>query len=108
MLVGAGAPGYFAASEDEKRDVFQPRFRQVLAEWEELGARVIASFCDDVFQVGPVTADAWAWYLIFEVDDLDIPAKMIERVRTEVDGVRLDRYITFEVRIGRPFWAREE
>jgi hypothetical protein len=55
-----------------------------------------------------VTADAWAWYLIFEVDDLDIPAKMIERARTDVDGVRLDRYVRFEVRIGRPFWAREE
>ena len=33
---------------------------------------------------------------------------MIERVRTEVDGVRLDRYVRFETRIGRPFWAREE
>jgi hypothetical protein len=33
---------------------------------------------------------------------------MIERVRTDVDGVRLDRYVRFEVRIGRPFWAREE
>ena len=34
--------------------------------------------------------------------------KVIERVRTDVDGVRLDRYVRFEVRIGRPFWAREE
>ena len=34
--------------------------------------------------------------------------KMIERVRTEVDGVRLDRYVRFEARLGRPFWAREE
>jgi hypothetical protein len=33
---------------------------------------------------------------------------MIDRVRTEVDGVRLDRYVRFEVRVGRPFWAREE
>lgn len=33
---------------------------------------------------------------------------MIERVRAEVDGVRLDRYVRFEVRIGRPFWARED
>jgi len=108
LVLGGGLPGYFEASEHEKREVFLPRFRALLAEWEELGARVIASFCDDVLQVGPVTADAWAWYLIFEVDDLDVPAKMIERVRLDVDGVRLDRYVRFEVRIGRPFWAREE
>ena len=108
LVLGGGLPAYFEAPADEKRDVFLPRFRALLAEWEELGARVIASFCDDVLQVGPVTADAWAWYLIFEVDDLDIAAKMIERVRTDVDGARLDRYVRFEVRIGRPFWAREE
>ena len=108
LVLGGGMPAYFEASEDEKRDVFLPRFRALLAEWEELGARVIASFCDDVLQVGPVTSDASAWFLIFEIDDLDVARKMIERVRTDVDGVRLDRYVRFEVRIGRPFWAREE
>lgn len=108
LVLGGGLPAYFDAPEDEKRDVFLPRFRALLAEWEELGARVIASFCDDVLQVGPVTAGAWAWYLIFEIDDLDVAQTMIERVRMDVDGVRLDRYVRFEVRIGRPFWAREE
>lgn len=108
MLVGAGAPGYFAASEDEKQHVFQPRFRQMLAEWEELGARVIASFCDDVFQVGQGAQPSWAWYLIFEMDDLDVAAAMVQAVREPVDGVRLDTYVTFELRVGRPFWAREE
>ena len=108
LLLGGGLPAYFEASEEEKRDVFLPRFRALLAEWEELGARVIASFCDDVLQVGPVSAASWAWYLIFEVDEVETAAKMIERVRAEVDGVRLDRYVRFEARVGRPFWAREE
>ena len=80
----------------------------VLARWEELGARVVASFCDDVLQVGPAEAGAWAWYLIFELDDLDTAAAMMDAAREEVDGVRLDRYVRFEVRVGRPFWAREE
>jgi hypothetical protein len=108
LVLGGGLPAYFAATEEEKREVFLPRFRGLLAEWEELGARVVASFCDDVLQVGPVTPTAWAWYLIFEIDELEVAAKMIERVRTEVDGVRLDRYVRFETRVGRPFWAREE
>jgi hypothetical protein len=108
LVLGGGLPAYFEASADEKRVVFLPRFRAVLARWEELGARVVASFCDDVLQVGPVVPGAWAWYLIFELDDLDAAAAMMDAVREEVDGVRLDRYARFEVRVGRPFWAREE
>jgi hypothetical protein len=105
LVRGGGQPAYFAAPEQEKREVFLPAFRGLLARWEELGARVVASFCDDVLQVGPSGA---AWYLIFDVDDLDVAAAMIAAVREEVDGVRLDRYVAFEVRVGRPFWAREE
>jgi hypothetical protein len=33
---------------------------------------------------------------------------MVGAVREPIDGVRLDRYVRFEVRVGRPFWAREE
>ena len=108
LVLGGGLPAYFDASEDEKRDVFLPRFKALLTEWEELGARVVASFCDDVLQVGPAAPGSWAWYLIFEVDELDTAAAMIDLVRREQDGVRLDRYIRLEVRIGRPFWEREE
>lgn len=107
-MLGGGAPAYFEASEDEKRDVFLPAFRALLADWETLGARVVASFCDDVLQVGPAEPGSWAWYLIFDVADLDVVAAMVNRVRAEVEGVRLDRYVRFEVRVGRPFWAREE
>ena len=56
LVLGGGLPAYFEAPEDEKREVFLPRFRAVLARWEEFGARVVASFCDDVLQVGPSPA----------------------------------------------------
>lgn len=108
LALGGGLPAYFDASEEEKRDVFLPRFRALLAEWEALGARVVASFCDDVLQVGPVVPGAWAWYLIYDVDDFDVAAQMLEAVRREEDGIRLDKYVRFELRIGRPFFAREE
>jgi len=107
MAVGRATTAFFAAPDDEKESKFFPRFTQMLAEWEELGARVIASFCDDVLQVGP-NREPWAWNLIFEVDDLDVAAAMVQAVREPVDGVRLDRYLELEVRVGRPFWAREE
>jgi hypothetical protein len=108
LVLGGGLPAYFEASEEEKREVFLPAFKGLLARWEELGARVVASFCDDVLQVGPAAPGAWAWYLIFDVDDLDVAAAMIGAVREPIVGVRLDRYARFEVRVGRPFWAREE
>ena len=102
LVLGGGAPGYFAASEEEKREDFLPAFRTVLARWEGLGARVVASFCDDVLQVGPGGAPHWAWYLIFDVDDLGVAAAMIEEARA------VDRWVHFELRVGRPFFAREE
>jgi len=108
MVVGSALPTFFACSDEEKEQRFMPRFRQLLAEWETLGARVVASFCDDVFQVGPAEGPFWAWYLIFEVDDLDVAAAMIQAVREPVNGVRADSYVRFELRVGRPFWAREE
>ena len=107
MVVGCGTQTFFAASEEEKESRFFPRFKGVLAEWEELGARVVASFCDDVFQVG-ASEHPWAWNLIYEVDDLDVAAAMMQAVRELVDGVRLDAYVKLELRIGRPFFAREE
>jgi hypothetical protein len=108
LMLGGGLPAYFDASEDEKQDTFLPRFRALLAEWEELGARVVASFCDDVLQVGPVVPGAWAWYLIYDVADFDVAAKMLEAVRRDRDGIRLDKYVRFELRLGRPFFARED
>lgn len=108
MLVGAPLESFFSSSEEEKSERFMPRFVAVLAEWEARGARVVASFCDDVLTVAPPGSVDFVWYLIFEVDDLDVAAAMISDVRTPVDGVRLDRYVRFEARIGRPFWAREE
>jgi hypothetical protein len=107
MIQGCATSTFFAASEDEKNGRFFPRFTQVLAEWEELGARVVASFCDDVFQVGS-NREPWAWNLIYEVDELDIAAAMVQAVREVVDGVRLDTYVELELRVGRPFFAREE
>ena len=108
MVAGAALENFFGASDDEKNERAMPRFKRLLAEWEELGARVVASMCDDVFQVGPTESPRWAWYLLFDVDDLDVAAAMIQATREDVDGVRADQYFRFELRIGRPFYAREE
>jgi hypothetical protein len=109
LVLGNPTDAYFEASAAEKRDVFLPRFRQVLAEWEELGARVVGSIADDALVVGRHDGGRAAWYLLYDVPDLNAVASMIQAVREESgDGVRLDTYIACEARIGRPFYAREE
>src|SRR3954469_8397759 len=94
LLQAAPLETFFAASEQEKQERFFPHFRAVLARFEELGARVMASFCDDVLVVGPQGGAAWS--LLFEVDDLETAAAMVGAVRDTVDGERLDRWVRCE------------
>jgi hypothetical protein len=108
MVVGCGTGAFVEASDEERNDVFLPRFKQMVAEWEELGARPLCTFVDDVFKVGKTPDPFWSWYLIFEVDDLETAAHLVQAVRQPVDGIRLDRWVRLELRIGRPFYAREE
>lgn len=108
MVAGTATDAFFSASDEEKETKAMPCFKRILAEWEELGARIVASMCDDVFQVGVAQLPRWAWYLLFDVDDLDVAAAMIQATREQVDGVRGDAYFRFELTVGRPFWAREE
>lgn len=108
MVVGAGRAAYFDASDEERNTVFLPRFQQMLEEWEQLGARRVATFVDDVFQVGETDDPFWAFYLIVEVDTLDGAAQLLQASRETVNGVRLDTWLKLSLRIGRAFFASEE
>lgn len=108
MVLGAATRGWYDASEQERLERYLPRLRQVLAAWEELGARLIASFDDDYFVTGEPSSADFSIYLLYEVDDPGVVAGMIQRVREEVDGVRLDRCFRFEARIGRPLFVASD
>lgn len=108
LMCGYPQPSWFVALPQEKEEVLRPLLRTVLAEWEQLGAKVVASLCDDALTVGPSQTDRPVFYLLFDVDSLDIVVAMIEAARQQVDGVSLDKVIAWEARIGRPFYAREE
>lgn len=107
LLLGAATSAYYEASDEDRRNRILPRFKQLMGEWSELGARVLATMDDDLFMVGQPGSPDFTWYLMFEVDELEVAVGMIQRIRETVDGVRLDEFVRFEARIGRPFFLLE-
>lgn len=99
---------YFDATDAERQEICLPRFKQMIGEWAELGARPVSSFVDDVFQVGVPPTPFFSFYLIYEVDELEIAAALMQAARQTVGGVRLDTWVKLAVRVGRPFFSHEE
>lgn len=108
MMMGAPLDQFFLLTAQEKAERFLPGFKRMLANWEKMGAEVVASITDDLLTVGAPRSLDYVWFLLFDVQSLDTVAAMVNEVRSEADGIRLDQYIRWEARIGRPFYAREE
>ena len=108
VILGAATEGWYQASATDRRDAILPRLQAMFAEWRAMGARVLATVDDDLFMTGQPTGTGWSWYLVMDVPDAETVAAMIDAARLEVDGVRLDRVIRLEARIGRPFFMLED
>jgi len=107
VVLGAATEGWYQASAHDRTDRLLPRLMQMFADWRKMGARVLATVDDDLFMVGQPPGGGWSWYLVMDVPDLPTLAAMIDALRAEVDGVRLDRAFRLEARIGRPFFPLE-
>src|SRR5436190_14905554 len=103
MLFAAAAHGWYQAAETERKQILA-RLGAFFAEWEAAGARLLYSFDDDYFVTGQPSSLDYSIYVQYEVDSLDVVAAMLQRVREEVDGIRLDRSFRMEARIGRPLF----
>jgi hypothetical protein len=108
ILLGAMTSTYYEIVTDEERARVIARLRALVEEWQDLGARVVATLDDDLFMVGDPGARGFTFYLMFDVDDPQIVVEMIQRIREPVDGIRMDRYVRFEARVGRPFFLLEQ
>lgn len=108
ILLGAMTSAYYDIVADEERSRVIGCFRKLVEEWQDLGARVVATLDDDLFMVGEPRAQRFTFYLMFDVANPQIVVEMIQRVRERVDGIRMDRYVRFEAHIGRPFFLLEE
>jgi hypothetical protein len=107
ILLGAMTSAYYDIVADSERNRVIARFRKLMEEWHELGARVVATLDDDLFMVGEPASPRFTFYLIFDVADPEIVVDMIQRTREPVDGLRMDRYVRFEAHVGRPFFLLE-
>ena len=101
MLFAAAAHGWYQAADDAERERILGGLRAYFEEWEARGARLLYSFDDDYFVTGQPSSLDYSIYVQYEVDSLEVVAGMIQRVREEVDGVRLDRSFRMEARVGR-------
>jgi hypothetical protein len=107
ILLGAMTNAYYEASDEEKTMRILPRFKQLVDEWQELGARMLATLDDDLFMVGEPGSPHFTFYLLFDVDQPETVVRMIQRIRESVGGIRMDRYVRFEAHMGRPFFLLE-
>lgn len=107
LLLGAMTSAYYSIDTDEARARVLDRFRGLVEEWLELGARVVGTLDDDLFMVGEPAGPRFTFYLLFDVDDPEVVTQMIHRTRVPVDGIRMDKYVRWEARIGRRFFLLE-
>ena len=107
ILLGAMTSAWYDLAADDERARVLDRFKKLMDEWRELGARVVGTLDDDLFMVGQPGSPTFTFYLIFEIDDPQVAIDMIQRLREPVDGIRMDRYARFEAHVGRPFFLLE-
>jgi len=104
LLIGSMTSAWYEATDEERRDKILPRFAELMNEWRDIGASVLATLDDDLLMVGYPQSTGNTFYVILEINALDDVVKMIQRIRETVGGVRLDAYMRWEARIGRSFF----
>ena len=108
VLLGAMTSAWYEASEELRRTRILPRFKQLVEEWRQLGARILATVDDDLLMVGEPRSTGYTFYIVVEIARLEDVTAMIQRIRETVDDVRMDEYVRFEARVGRPFFLLED
>lgn len=107
VFLGAMTSAWYSADDDKREQHILPRFKQLVEEWKGVGAKVLATMDDDLLMVGEPRSTGFTFYVMLEIVRLEDAVEMIQRIRETVDGVRMDEYVRFEVRVGRPFFLLE-
>ncbi len=104
---GAFQDPWSTATQQEKDDVFA-EWIAIHREWQERGCRLIATLDDELSMVGQPGARLWNFYSIWEIPDPALTLDLLNPFRTEDPAaIRLDRYLRFEVVVGKPITSLE-
>jgi hypothetical protein len=100
LILVASTDGWYEATPAE-RDVATDELGRLLREAEADGARLLASFDDDLFLTGQPAPLPYTIFLLYDVDDLGAVVQLVHRLRTS----SLSRYLRLEARVGRPLFV---
>lgn len=100
MLLIAATEGWFGADRTD-REAATDELAGLLRGAEERGARLLASFDDDLFLSGQPAPLPYTIHLLYDVDDLAVVVDLVHALRTS----DLARFLRLEARIGRPLFV---
>ena len=96
LLLAASTDGWYAASAEQREEALDglgALFERAHAD----GARLLASFDDDLFATGQPHSLPYSIYAIYDVDDLGVIVRMAHALRMS----DLGRMFRLEARVGR-------
>lgn len=100
LVLIASTDGWYGATPEE-RDKATDELGAMLREAEEGGARLIASFDDDLFLTGQPAPLPYTIFALYDVDDLAVVVRLVHRLRMSETA----RYLRLEARVGRPLFV---
>lgn len=100
LLLVAATEGWFVADRAE-REAATDELARLLREAEADGARLLASFDDDLFLSGQPAPLPYTIHILYDVDDLALVVGLVHRLRTS----ELARFLRLEARIGRALFV---
>ena len=103
LVMIAATDGWFGATAAE-REAATDELRTVLRGAEDAGARLLASFDDDLFLTGQPAPLPYTILALYDVDDLAIVVALVHRLRTS----SLSRFLRLEARVGRPLFVLDQ
>jgi hypothetical protein len=96
LVLIAATDGWYEATPEE-RHVVTDELGRALRDAGDDGARLLASFDDDLFLTGQPAPLPYTIFVLYDVDDLAVVVRLVHRVRTS----QLGRFLRLEARVGR-------